>query len=409
MRIESDMTEVAVGKDRLFTPAVIILVFLSFVMGISEFSIIGILPDISEGLDVSYTVIGSLVSIFALSYAFLAPTISGVCARFGRRRLFFAMAALFVASDIWTLLSTSYVSIAGSRILTAASSGALLSVGITYTMDIVSPRYRASAVSWIFSGFSIASVFGMPLGNTMSHLLGWRSVFVLILVLGIISIVAAARILPKDDPEPPVRRRGSSGRMLRDPRILLGMAITMFGGGGVYVMYTYITPILEDELGIDPTMVPMALMVIGSCMLVSNLMSGRIAAGNGIGTLRITFLIESGLLVLLPMALGSFVTGMADLMLIGLMFYLMNSPVQMHMIEIAQRDYPESLILASSLNPSSFNVGIMLGSLLGGVIYDSAGAASLGYGSGAMVLLASVSAVVLYGIRRRRGIDTDIS
>ena len=90
-------------------------------------------------------------------------------------------------------------------------------------------------------------------------------------------------------------------------------------------------------------------------------------------------------------------------------FYLMNSPVQMHMIEIAQRDYPESLILASSLNPSSFNVGIMLGSLLGGAIYDSAGAASLGYGSGAMVLLASVSAVVLYGIRRRRGIDTDIS
>lgn len=392
-----------VPEDRLFTPAVVVLVLLSFIMGISEFIVIGVLPDISEDMGIEYTLVGSLVSVFALSYAVLAPTITGTCARFGRRRLFFAMAVLFLVSNLWTVISSSYVSIAASRVLTAASSGALLSVGITYTMDLVTPRFRAKAVAMIFSGFSIASAFGVPMGSAMSHALGWRTVFVLVLILGAATVAAALRVLPSRDPEVSERRKGSSLRMMADPRILLAMGVTMCGGGGVYVMYTYITPILEDELGIPAAAISVALMALGVCLLMSNVLSGKVASKGGIRTLRLSFVIEAGLLVLLPIALGSFITGFGDLILICLLYYLANSPIQIHMMEIAQRDYPQSVILASSLNPSSFNIGIMVASLIGGAIYDSVGAVYLGYGSGAMVLMASVFSILLCYICRRNG------
>ena len=132
-------------EDRLFTPAVVTLIFLSFVMGTSEFIVMGILPDISAGIGVEYTMVGGLVSVFALSYAVCTPLITGFTGRFGRFRVLMALAAVFLLSDVLTLVSWDYWSLALSRVLTAASSGSLLAVGMTFVMDLVTARYRAKS------------------------------------------------------------------------------------------------------------------------------------------------------------------------------------------------------------------------------------------------------------------------
>lgn len=396
-------------EDRLFTPATVTLVFLSFVMGTSEFIVMGILPDMAVGIGVEYSTVGGLVSVFALSYAVFTPLITGFTGRFGRYRVLMALAAVFLLSDVLTLFSWDYWSLALSRVVTAASSGALLSVGMTFVMDLVTPRHRAKAVSWIFAGFSISSVFGVPLGTAMSHALGWRSVFVLILAMGVVVVLVAVRTLPRLGTPEARGGSGGAGRMLRDPRILLGVGVTVFGAMGMYTMYTYITPILEDEIGFPDDVVSIGLMAMGAAMLVSNLVSGRIADRGGLRVVRWTYILEAALLFLLPSAVVSAVTGMADLLLIGLMMYFFNASVQVHLMEVANRDYPEAVTLASSLNPTSFNIGITVGSLVGGIVYDSLGAAELGYAGGAFVLIACGITFALCAYCRRKGNGTSVT
>ncbi len=396
-------------EDRLFTPAVVTLVFLSFVMGTSEFIVMGILPDMAVGIGVEYSTVGGLVSVFALSYAVFTPLITGFTGRFGRYRVLMVLAAVFLLSDVLTLFSWDYWSLAMSRVVTAASSGALLSVGMTFVMDLVTPRYRAKAVSWIFAGFSISSVFGVPLGTAMSHALGWRSVFVLILAMGVVAVAVAVRTLPRLGAPEARGGRGGAGRMLRDPRILLGAGVTVFGAMGMYTMYTYITPILEDEIGFPDDVVSIGLMAMGAAMLVSNLVSGRIADRGGMRVVRWTYIAEAALLFILPTAVASAVTGMADLLLIGLMMYFFNASVQVHLMEVANRDYPEAVTLASSMNPTSFNIGITVGSLVGGAVYDSLGAAELGYAGGAFVLVACAITFILCAYCRRKGTGTSVT
>ena len=397
-------------EDRLFTSAVVTLVFLSFVMGTSEFIVVGILPDMARDLGVEYTRIGGLVSVFALGYAVFTPVITGITGRFSRFRVLMALAAVFLASDLLTLVSWDYWSLAASRVLTAASSGALLSVGITFVMDLVTPRYRAKAVSWVFAGFSISSVFGVPLGTAMSHALGWRSVFVLILVMGVAGIALASRTMPRTQSVPPGsgKRSGSAG-LLRDPRILLGCSVTVFGAAGIYVIYTYISPILEDCIGFPDDAVSIGLMVFGAMLLVSNLVSGVIAEHGGLRTIRYTYLIQAAAMLVLPTALASSAAGMADLLIVAVMMYFMNASVQVHLLEMANRDYPSSITLASSLNPTSFNIGITIGSLMGGLIYDGFGAEFLGYGAGIVVLFASASAFMLCALCKRSGKGSSVT
>ena len=397
-------------EDRLFTPAVVTLIFLSFVMGTSEFIVMGILPDISAGIGVEYTMVGGLVSVFALSYAVCTPLITGFTGRFGRFRVLMALAAVFLLSDVLTLVSWDYWSLALSRVLTAASSGSLLAVGMTFVMDLVTARYRAKAVSWIFSGFSISSVFGVPLGTFMSHILGWRSVFVLILAMGLVAVALAYITLPRlGPPESRSDSRGGASRMLSDRIVIVGAGVTVFAAMGMYSLYTYITPILEDEIGFSDSTVSIGLMAMGVVMLISNLASGRIASNGGLRKVRFTFLIEAALMVALPTAVASASAGMTVLLMAGLTMYLFNSSVQMHLMEVAIRDYPESITLASSLNPTSFNIGITIGSLLGGFVYDAVGAASIGYLSGACIVVAAVVAFALCRMCSASGRGTSVT
>lgn len=366
-------------QDRLFTPQVVVLVMLSFVMGTSEFIVMGVLTDMSEDLGVPYATIGNLVSVFAIGYVVFTPLITALTGRYSRYRVLVCLSVLFLVANLWTFVSWDYVSLAVSRMLTAASSGALLSVGITFVMDLVTPRFRAAAVSWVYSGFSISSVIGVPLGTAMSHVLGWRSVFVLILVMGVVSATAAARLLPRlPAPEAVSTKRGGLGTMMRDSRVLIGAMVTVFGAMGYYVVYTYVTPILEDDIGVQPEMVSLVLMLLGVFLLAGNLLSGRVARHGGFRSMRFLYIVEALVLAALPFAVSAEpILGIPVLCGFCLMVYFMNAPVQMHLLEISSRDYPNSVTFASSLNPTSFNIGIAIGAFLGGTVYEASGLGSL--------------------------------
>lgn len=405
-----NLAERGAMEDRVFTPQVMVLVFLSFMMGTSEFIVMGILPDMADDLGLPYTTIGNLVSIFAIGYALLTPVITAAVSRYSRYRMLVLFSVLFLVANLWTMVSSDYASIALSRILTAAVSGSLLGVGLTFVMDLVTPRFRPKAVAWVYAGFSISSVFGIPLGTVVSHTMGWRSVFVLILVMGVIGTAAAARLLPRlPAPETRGSGRGGVANLLKDSRILFGVLVTVFGAMGYYTVYTYITPILQTEIGLEGAAVSIGLMVMGVTMLISNIASGKVAERRGMRILAFSYILEAAVLFVLPTAVADPVAGMAALICFGLLVYIMNAPVQVHLLEVSSRDYPESMTFASALNPSVFNIGIAIGSFVGGLAFDAFGLNSIGYFGGVALLAGSAMAFATCFVCRGEGRGTSVT
>lgn len=389
--------------------SVLILVFLTFVMGTSEFMIMGILPDMARGLGVEYTMIGGLVSVYALSYAVFTPTISAFIGRFDRFLVLMATIILFLVSDVWTMVASGYVSIALSRVMTAATSGVMFSVAMAYAVDIVPREMRASTLAWMYAGFNISSIVGVPFGTVLSNIFGWRSVFVLIMAMSLLAILFSVFVLPRTSGPSEAVRGGGSLEMIRDPRVVAGFLITMFAFGGSYVVFTYITPILEDVIGFPDEYVGIGLMMFGIMCFISNLAAGKVSSHGGLRSGRAILLVQMVVMLLLPLSMTGAVTGFVLLMAVGLLMYITNSSVQMLLMDVAGRDYPGSLTLAASLNPTAFSVGIVLGSQVAGVIYDSTGPSELGYGAAVLVLVAMSLTVWVCRYCHRPGKGTSVT
>ncbi len=381
-------------KQHVFTPPVIALVLLSFVLGTSEFIVVGILPDISANLNISISTAGTLVTVFAIAYAIGTPFVTGSTGNVRRYSLLFIMNVIFILGNIASGLANSFVLLMLLRIVTAVASGTLISLAMTFTSDVSAPEHRATVVSWVFSGFSIASIVGVPVGTFLSHALGWRAAFI---AIGIFSIFVTAFLcytLPKQGT---VENTNMKQHLifLKDTRILLGLCIVLFGAGASYVFYTYLTPILETKLGVPSQQVGIALLVFGVCSIVSNLLSGKIAAAGGMKKLPPVFMVQALLLILLPFTFSFHPAGIAVVFGLGAVMYLMNSPNQLHFLDTAAQDYPGSVGLASSLNSVSFNVGIALGSLVGSLIVNSTGLDHLGWFGALFSIAALISVLAL--------------
>ena len=185
-------------KEKVFTMPVIALILLSFALGTSEFIIVGILPDISEGLSVSLTTAGSLVSMFAFVYAVGTPFTAALAGRFHRFALIISLTVVFVVGNFLCAIAPNYPLLAAARILLSIVSGTLISVSMTFVPDISSLEHRATVVSWVFAGFSLASIFGVPIGTTISHVLSWRAAFVGITLCSILVLALMFVSLPRN-------------------------------------------------------------------------------------------------------------------------------------------------------------------------------------------------------------------
>ena len=372
---------------------VVLMVLTTFVLGMSEFMVMGVLPDIADGLGTGHSEIGLMVSVFALSYAAFTPIISGRVERISPYRAMVALYAVFIVANLWTADCSGYWSMMFSRVVTAAVSGALFSVGMVIVSRVVTPGERAGSVAWMYAGFNISSILGVPLGVVFTEYLGWRYAFLMIAVAGTIALSLCMVNVPRDIPPSPASEKGGLD-LLGDRRIIMGFMITMFTFAGTFLMYTYINPLLMT-MGFEDSGIGLGIMVFGVMCMVSNLYAARLSSRGGLRIGRFTFMLQTVMYVILPTAMLLPVLGYPVFLVTGLLMYIMNSSVQMLLMNVASSDYPGSMTLATSLNPTAFNIGIAMGSLTGGFVYDAAGVFSLGYAAAVFILMAGVVCLIL--------------
>lgn len=369
-------------------------------LGTSEFVIVGLLTDVSSGLNIAISTAGAIVSIFAISFAIGTPILTAMLSRFSKYPLILALITAFIAGNILTAISDMYALLVVSRVITAVVTGVLIALAMAVASETVPAEKRGAAISIIFTGFTIASVIGVPLGTSIGHWGGWHLAFWFTALLGTVSLVASSVTIPKGLKGTPRSLQKQIG-LLSSPRIVLAFFIPALSIAATYTVYTYLTPLLQEVLFVPERYISLVFLLYGIVSVFSTLIGGKIAALNGIGKLRYVFLIQAVILATLYASYHSIVTALFSISFIALAVYTMSSTMQLYFIDLAEKHFPSAKDLASSLTPVSVNVGIALGSALGGFVTTNMKLIDVSWVGGIVAIAASMLTFISYRLDRR--------
>ena len=381
--------------------ATVALVIVGFALGFAEFIVIGITPDIAEEYGISLASAGNLVGFFAISYAVSTPIIVLSTGRFRRFPLFVTFLAVFNAGNLLAIVAPTYETLLVARVLTAVVSGVLLSTVIN---DIIPREKSARIISFVYAGFSVASVLGTPIGTLLADAFGIKAAFIAVEAVALVVTVLLLVSVPRSGSTDVSSRVRDQLVILKDRRIILVLIMKGFGMAATYVFYVYVTPILEDGVGLSVWMVSIVLFFYGAATIVSNLGSGSIAQHYGLAKMPIMFGLQALVLLLLGPSLASGNTALAviNVVLTGVFIYHMNSPLQTFLLQTSAKDYPKAITLASAVMPTSSDLGIATGSFLGGVVASGPGFVWAGPVGALFAIVAVVAAVLILQPENRK-------
>ncbi len=376
--------------------ALLALAVSAFAIGTTEFISVGLLPLIAQDLHISVTTAGLTVSLYALGVTVGAPILTSLTSTMNRKTLLLWIMVVFIAGNSIAASATSVSILLIARVLSAFAHGVFMSIGSTIAANLVPEDRRASAISIMFTGLTVATVTGVPIGTFIGQQFGWRLAFVAIVALGAIALIANGILVPRNLAKGIRTKFGDQLKLVTNGRLLLVFLITALGYGGTFVVFTYLSPLLQDITGFKAETVAVILLVYGIAIAVGNVIGGKVANRKPIVALFYMFIVQAAVLFLLAFTAPFKVAGLITIFLMGL-FAFMNVPgLQVYVVMLAERFVPSAVDVASAINIAAFNAGIAIGSYLGGVITDSIGLIHTSWIGGFMVL----AAVVLSGWSR---------
>lgn len=345
----------------------------AFAIGTTEFSPMGLLPVIAEGVQVSIPTAGMLVSAYAIGVMLGAPVMTLLFSRWGRRKALVALMLIFTVGNLLSALAPGYTSLLLSRLITSLNHGAFFGIGAVVAASVVPKDKQASAIAAMFMGLTVANIGGVPVATWVGQQLGWRLAFGGTAVLGLITMAALWLALPAGEagPRPNVRRELA---VLVQPSVLLAMGTTVLGSGAMFALYTYVAPVLTEMTQASPGFVALALVLIGVGFTLGNSLGGRLADWSLDGATLLILATLALTMAVLPLLLTTQLGAAIGLVVWGAAAFGIVPPVQMRVMQAAA----QAPSLASSVNVGAFNLGNALGAALGGLVI------SLGWGYAAV-------------------------
>jgi DHA1 family inner membrane transport protein len=340
----------------------IALALSAFAIGTTEFVIMGLLPEVARDLAVSIPSAGLLVSGYALGVAVGAPLLAILTSKMPRKASLQLLMAIFVIGNMLCGIAGDYRMLMIARVVTSFAHGSFFGIGAVVAASLVPREKQASAIALMFTGLTLANVLGVPFGTFVGQNFGWRVSFWIVAGLGVLSFAGIAALLPNRHDAGPVGL-AREVRVLKEPQVWFALAMTVLGFGGVFVVFTYIAPILEQVTGFAPRTVTLILVLFGAGLTVGNVVGGKLADRALMPSLMAILVALAGVMAIfaktshlpLPAAITVFVW--------GVMAFATVPPLQMRVVEKA-RHAPN---LASTLNIGAFNVGNAGGAWLGGL------------------------------------------
>jgi DHA1 family inner membrane transport protein len=362
------------APSRRLPIAILALAIAAFAIGSTEFTIIGLLPEVADDLQVSIPTAGLLVSGYAIGVVIGAPLMTAAGTRVRRHRLLLILMAIFTVGNVLSAVAPSYGLLLLSRVLSALPHGAFFGVASVVAAELAPPHQRHKAVATMFTGLAMSNVVGVPLGTLLGQELGWRASFWVIALLGIVSVVAILRLIPEMTAGQSLRHEVAA---FRRARVWLVLAVIVFGFGGLFTIVGYIKPLMTDEAGLSANAVLPVLAVLGLGMVVGTRLVDPITRGRGLSrVVPVMLSLMVGVLLLFVVGASSAPVAIALVFLLGAVAFAAATPMQAMAMDVAR----EAPTLTSAAAQGAFNLGNALGPALGGLAINAGlGYAALGW------------------------------
>lgn len=364
----------------------------SFGIGMTEFVVMGLLPDIARDLrpelwaaspEEAIGQTGVLVSLYALGVVIGAPTIAGLVARFPRHRVMIGLAIALTVFNALTVVLPTFELVGASRLLAGLPHGAYFGIGALVAADVLGPGKRAQGVAFILTGLTIANVIGVPLGTFLGQQWGWRTAFLVVTLVFAAATACIAAFVPKHPGEPGRTPRSELG-VFRVGQVWLTLGVGAIGFGGFFAVYSYVAPLVTDVAGSPEWAVPIVLVVVGLGMTVGNLLGGYMADRDLRRTLLVGMAGLALVLVLLALLSSQIILLTVLAFGVGLVSSVLSPAIQTRLMDVAG----DNQSIAAALNHSALNIGNSLGAFLGGAVI------SLGWGFTAPAWIGALLALV---------------
>lgn len=366
-------------------PTLAALAFGAFVIGTSEFLIMGILPDVANDLSISVGLAGQLVTAFALGIALGAPILTALTARLDRRVVVVGALAILAITNLAVAMLENYPALLAARFVGGMMAGLYYGVGIGSAAQLAPDHMKARAIATVFGGITLATVLGSPMGIYAGHLMGWQTPFYVLAALTAAAALTVRALMPATPSQIPASLKAMLS-IFTIPAVVLVLVGTALVNTGWFAAYTYIAPYLTDVTGLQAALIPLVLVGYGVLSAIGNALGGKLADGSLKGTLFGSILVMVAALIGLRLFGSAALIVMPLLAIWALAAWSFVTSVQTRIVEAAG----PSADLASALNISAFNTGIALGAAAGGLVVESAGtveAMSLGAAAAAIALI----------------------
>jgi MFS transporter, DHA1 family, inner membrane transport protein len=389
------------GTTRTPAMAIYALTIGAFGIGTTEFVIMGLLLQLATDLQVTVSSAGLLISGYAMGVFVGAPLLTAALSPMPRKTALLVLMGIFTLGNLACALAPSYAVLMVARIVTSLAHGTFFGVGAVVATSLVPPERKAAALSTMFTGLTVATLLGVPAGAWLGLHFGWRSTFWAVTVIGLVATAVIAVFVSG-------RQAGCGSsvsladelKVLGRVHVLLGLLATVFGFSGVFAVFTYIQPLLTRVTGFAEGSVSPILLLFGVGMVVGNLVGGRLTDRAPVRMLLSSLLGLAVILVLMGFAVGSEVTAVAFVALLGAGAFCTVAPLQLRVLSKAEGAGQN---MASSLNIAAFNLGNALGAWLGGVVIDHGpGLARLPFVAACMTLVGLATAALSVWLERTR-------
>lgn len=371
----------------------------AFGIGTTEFVIMGLLLQVASDLHTTVAGAGMLISGYALGVAVGAPVLTLASRRLPRKTVLLALMAIFTLGNAACALAPNYETLMAARVLTSLAHGTFFGVGSVVATGLVAPERRASAISIMFTGLTAATLLGVPAGAWLGLHYGWRATFWAVTAIGVFAFAVLAVFVPRSavvETPGPLREELA---VLARPQVGLGLAMTVLGFAGLFVVFTYIEPLLKSLTGLSDAAISPVLLLFGGGLAIGNLLGGRLADRAPMKAVLGTLLAMSLVLGSMQFVIGTPFTAIAFVVLLGIASFATVAPLQLRVLEMASGAGQN---LASSLNIAAFNLGNALGAWVGGlVIVGGLGLGALGWVAALLTLIGLVIAAISLALQRR--------
>ncbi|MFP3799685.1 MFS transporter [Paraburkholderia sp. SIMBA_027] len=354
----------------------------AFSIGTTEFSPMGLLRVIAEGVHVSIPRAGMLITTYAIGVMVGAPLMTLALSRWSRRSALIVLMSLFTIGNLLSAFASDYTTLLLARLVTSLNHGAFFGLGSLVAASVVPRHKQASAVATMFMGLTIANIGGVPAATWLGQTIGWRMAFAATAGLGVLTMLILRVALPQGAAGQAPNLRGEL-QVLTRPAVLTAMATTVLGAGAMFTLYTYIAPTLEQITGASPTFVTAMLVLVGVGFSIGNAAGGKLADRSLNGSLVVFLTLLVAIMLAFPLLAKTHLGAAFAVVVWGLATFAVVPPLQMRVMRAAA----EAPGLASSVNVGAFNLGNAVGAAAGGA------AISAGFSYAAVPVVGALIAV----------------